>query len=97
MSMRNNSRVKVINPSLLPSVMDAVQEYQQAGGHLRDPHQVGMDPLSPAKQKIRKQAFSERYTSFQAIFSALVNGDSTMFRNALRFYIDVTYRLSSSL
>ena len=96
MSMRNNNRVKVIDPSLIPSVTDAVKEYQQAGGHLRDPHQVGSDPLCVMKQEIRKQAFSERYTSFQAIFSALVNKDSTMFRNALIFYIDVTYCLSSS-
>ena len=52
-SMKNNSMVKVIDPSLLPSVSDAVQDYHQAGGHLQDPHLVGIDPLGSIKQEIR--------------------------------------------
>ena len=94
--MRNNNRVKVVNPIDLPGVSAAIQMYQQAGGNLRDPHSVGTDALTDVKRGIRNQVFSGRYPSFELIFSRLVNGDSTMFRNALICFIDITYRLSSS-
>ena len=94
--MRNNNKVKVVNPSDLPGVSAANQMYQQAGGNLRDPHSVGTDTLTDVERGIRKQVFSGRYPSFGLIFSRVVNGDSTTFRNALICYIDITYRLSSS-
>ena len=68
--------------SVLPSVSDAVHMYSQTGGRLQDPHQVGIDPLTTVKHDIRQLAFFEKYPSFQTIFSRLVNGDSTMFRDA---------------
>ena len=96
-SMRNNNKARPTGPSVVPSVTDAVHMYQQmGGGHLQDPHQVRRDPLCPAKQELCKVAFCGSYPSFETIFSSLVNGDTTMFRNALKFFIDVTFRLSFS-
>ena len=61
--MRNNNKVKVVNPSDLPGVSAANQMYQQAGGNLRDPHSVGTDTLTDVERGRRKQVFSGR--SFQ--------------------------------
>ena len=55
----------------------------------------GADPLQGdnAKASIRAQAFGERYPSYDVIFHELVNLNPMLFKNALIFYIDVTYRL----
>ena len=45
---------------------------------------------------IRAQAFDDRYPSYDAIFHEVVNLNPMLFKNALLFYIDVTYRLSRS-
>ena len=60
--MRNYNRAKVIehDSNVLLSVPDAVQKYQQAEGHLQDPHKVVIDPVNAMKWKTGKPAFSER-------------------------------------
>ena len=95
--MLGNNHTKAVDQRLLPSTTDAVQRYQQ-GGQLTDPWQVGKDPLegNAYKYGIRQEAFLEKYPSFQNIFSKLVNGDKTTFKQALKFYIDITHRISSS-
>lgn len=79
--MLGNNCTKSIDQRLLPSVADAVQQYEQQGGHLREPYQVGSDPLegNAYKYGVRQEAFLEKYPSFQDIFAKLVNGDSTTF------------------
>lgn len=99
MRTMSNNRAKHIDSRVLPTVADAVQQYQQQGGHLTDPYHVGRDPLEGDAYKlgVRQQAFSEKYPSFHNIFSKLVNGDSSTFKHALSFYISVTRRISSSV
>lgn len=96
--MLGNNHTKAVDQRLLPSTTDAVQWYQQQGGQLTDPWQVGKDPLegNAYKYGVRQEAFLEKYPSFQNIFSKLVNGDETTFKQALKFYIDITHRISSS-
>lgn len=98
LTMLRNNCAKPIDQRLLPSVQDAVQLYEQQEGQLWDPYQVGSDPLkgNAYKYGVRQEAFLEKYPSFQEIFSKLVNGDSTTFRDALKFYIDITHRVSCS-
>ena len=95
----SNNHTKCIDHRVLPSVADAVRQYQQQGGHLTDPYNVGKDPLEgdTSKSRVRQEAFSDKYPSFLEIFSKLVNGDSSTFRHALSFYIDITRRISSSV
>lgn len=94
--MLQNNCAKHIDPRLLPSTTDAVQLYHQRGGQLTDPYAVGRDPLEADAHKlgIRHEAFYEKYPTFQDVFSRLVNGDSRVFKNALKFYISITRRLS---
>ena len=96
MRMNTGNRVKKIDPSLLPESSRAVQLYEQAGGRIRELSQFGQDPIADNATKcdLRKQAFTDTYPSFEAIFSNLVNGNSLPFKSALKFYIDITRRLT---
>ena len=96
--MDRDNRARKIPQSLLPSTDQAVQLYRGNGGRLTDPAPFGSDPLASNhdRQHIRDQAFRERFPSFDFVFHRLVNGDSSLFRQALLFYIDITKRLASS-
>ena len=84
-----------IDERVLYNASTAVQLYQQQGGHLTDPHEVGRDPLigNTDKWEMRHQAICEIYPSFDDIFTKTINND---FNNALKFYIDITRRISSA-
>ena len=88
--MSSNNRARKINPHLLPA---AVQFYEERGGRLREVSEFGRDPIANNTDKYRNrmQAFTEKYPY---IFSSLVNGNTVPFKNALKFYISITYRLS---
>ena len=96
--MLGNNHVRPIDQRVLPSTTDAIQQYQHHGGRLTDPYQVGNDPLdgNAYKCRLRHEAFSEKYSSFQDIFSKLVSGDNALFKLALQFYIDITRRIAST-
>ncbi len=49
--MLSNNHAMPIDPTLLPCTADAVQHYQQQGGQLTDPYQVGKDPLDSSAHK----------------------------------------------
>ena len=96
---RSNDRVTRLDLRYLPSTLQAVSMYEcETGGRISQETEFGNDPLrgDVSKCSIRSQAFFERHPSFDDIFHNLVNLNSIPFRNALLFYIDITYRLSSS-
>ena len=90
--MSSNNRARKINPHLLPTSIAAVQLYEERGGRLREVSEFGQDPIAnnTDKYRIRMQAFTEKYPSFEYIFSSLVNGNTVPFKNALKFYISIT-------
>lgn len=92
--MRRNSRVQRITFNL-PAAMEAVSMYHRDGGRVSS---FGEDPLQGDINKCatRQQAFTEFCPSFQPVFHALVNSDPSQFSGALKFYIDITYRLSKT-
>ena len=91
-------RLPKLNQLSLLDTMAAVAMYNQEGGNISDRAQFGYDPLDgdANKTSIRNQAFNGRYPSFEHIFHQLVNSNSTPFKEALKFYLDVTFRLSKS-
>ena len=95
--MRTDNRIARLDLRNLPGASQAVSMYHQ-GRRISDETGFGTDPLQgdDAKASIRSQAFSERYPSYDAIFHELVNLNPMLFKNALIFFIDVTYRLSKS-
>ena len=96
--MERNSRITRIDQRHLPSSPQAVTMYREEGGRISDETYFGEDPIrsDTTKCSIRMRAFSERFPSFDTIFEELVNGNPSLFENALLFYIDVSYRLSRS-
>lgn len=58
----------------------------------------GKDPLISDSQKreSRRRAFEAWYPSFQVIFSEMVSGKDSTFKETLLFYVNLTYRLSLS-
>ena len=68
--MLGNNHTKAVDQRLLPSTTDAVQRYQQQGGQLTDPWQVGKDPLegNAYKYGIRQEAFFGKISLFSEYF-----------------------------
>ena len=96
--MGTNNQAKSIRQTDLPTTVEAVHQYGQNGGRLTDPYQVGADPLNgnTRMSQLRSQVFSEKFPSFNDIFSRLVNGDRSSFQLALKFYIDITRRIAAT-
>ena len=96
--MRTDNRISILDLRHLPCSSRAVCMYHQEGGRISDESGFGEDPLqgNDAKISIRAQAFHDRYPSYDAIFHDVVNLNPILFKSALLFYIDVTYRLSRS-
>ena len=69
--------------------------YRAAGGEISEECTVGIDPLvgDSNKQSTRHAVFSESY-KFNCLFSAVVDGDRLSLKEAILFFIDITYRLS---
>ena len=94
--MNRNNQSAQVNPAALPSVDDAFHQYTSLGGTLTEPHPSGQDPLegNAHLQQIRHDVFVEKYTTFDPIFHAVVNGNDSLFREGLKFLIETTQRLS---
>ena len=97
--MLHNNRVAPVNSSALPTVQDALRHYNSLGGALTEPHTFGDDPLNSNQrlQQIRQDLFKERFPSFESLFSSVVAGNHTLFKEGLLFYIETTKRLSHGL
>ncbi len=98
-SFRNSNHIVMLDQRYLPNPPEAVRLYEQeTGGRISEESGFGLDPIGTDANKclIRKQAFFDRYPSFEDIFNNFINSNSVMFRSALLYYIDMTYRLSRS-
>ena len=97
--MLTDDRTKKLGNSRLPTPTQAIYMYRANGGHITEESNFGEDPLANDvdKYRIRENAFVQKFPSFEAIFHNLVNGNSIPFKNGLKYFIDITYRLSSSV
>ena len=97
--MSENNQAKFIDPSLLPEADDAVRMYEAYGGQITLFGNFGSDPLLQRSDlsKVREERFFEQYPTFDNIFHAVVNNDSTLFRNGLLYFIDVSMQLKAQL
>ena len=97
--MSGNNQGKVINPSLIPEADDAVHMYEAHGGQINLFGDFGIDPLLQRSDllDIREARFFEQYPTFDNIFHSVANNDSTLFRNGLLHFIDVSMQLEAQL
>jgi len=88
-----------IDPSIIPEANDAVRQFQSAGGHLTIFNSFGEDPLqcNPALVTQRDMEFLRYHADFSEIFSTLVNGDYTLFREGIICFMDISRHLCTML
>ena len=93
--MFRDNRVVPVDHQQLPTPSEAVNMYRENGGTITEEYEFGVDPLKdhPEKVLMRRDVFSQRF-QFNTIFHSAVNGNESVFIQALLFYIDVTHRLS---
>ena len=95
-AMLANNHVAQMNPAVVPTSDQAVQLYQDAGGQLSLFNSFGEDPLA-LNSTLRQQrdwAFFQRYPTFDNVFYKLANGNDSLFREGLLFFIQVTHSMS---
>ena len=85
--MRKNKQTAQVPESMLPTPEEAVEAYQQTGGHLTSLSEFGTDPLKDRidLQDARSEGFTSQYPHFQPIFSAAVNGNPEPFKSGLYY------------
>ena len=97
--MTKNNRAAVVPSSALPTADEAVDAYERAGGRLTHFPNFGHDPLDGYDnlQNARYSGFVSKYPNFESIFSYVANGNDTLFRSGLLYFISLTFRLSLSI
>lgn len=95
--MRRNNQAVILDPQVIKDPSTLLEEYTALGGNITLFSPFGKDPLKGRPDLVTKReaSFFERYTNFENFFYTVVNGDFSLFREGLLFFIDVTNRLSS--
>ena len=90
--MERNNQAVHIDPHQLPSPDVAVQMFEANGGHLTIFSPFGNDPLKDHMRLAaeREEKFHEQYPEFQPFFSTVVNGDNSLFRSGLLYFIQLS-------
>ena len=96
--MCENDQTSKIPLPPLPTLADAVSQFEQLGGSLTPLPQFGEDPLHGKSElmDLRNAEFTRKYPDFNNIFHQLVYGDDTLFVNGLQYFISISIRLGST-
>ena len=96
--MKRDNRATVVDAGLIPNPEEAVHQYRLNGGRITEPENATQTPLfnDPTKSDIRFQSFTKKFPSMDGIFHNVVNGNVSIFVDALNLFIDLTFRLSVS-
>lgn len=94
--MASNNHTARIDPHLIPLPEEAVRQYEQAGGHITHFSGFGEDPLfnNTILSHQREVEFHQRYPNFDLFFHKVVNGDDSVFREGLLYFIQITQTLT---
>lgn len=97
--MHQNDQTVKVDPSLVPTVEDALQMFESNGGHITRFSEFGRDPLAHYPQLIqqRESSFLQFYPDFGPLFHTGVNGNTSLFKAALLCFIHVSKQLESQL
>lgn len=80
----------------MPTPEDATCEFERMGGSLTIFSPFGTDPLQHRQDLVgaRETEFFRHVSDFSRIFHSLVNGNDRLFRDGLKLFIDLTFRLT---
>ena len=97
--MRRNNQAVLIDPSLLPEPADAITRFSAHGGSITLFSPFGKDPLEDHEElcEEREQNFLLQYPEFGPFFHTVVNGEFSLFREGLLFFIDLSQQLEHSI
>ena len=97
--MERNYQAVQIDCRHLPSPQEAVEMFEAHGGHLTLFSPFGQDPLAGHSQLIaeREDKFNERYPDFAPFFSTVVNGDNSLFRSGLLYFIQLSRQFETDM
>ncbi|XP_032228384.2 uncharacterized protein LOC116611877 [Nematostella vectensis] len=93
---QRTNQVKILHPSIIPSVEEAIRMYRQAGGSITEDCSFGVDPLLNHNVHLQRRnaRFFQNNPSFHCIFQNIVNGDGSLMESAILSYLDLTKTLS---
>lgn len=80
-----------------PTTSEAVHLFTSAGGHLTPESSFGEDPIGAFQhlKELRTRDFSCRYPSMEAILENVLHSDGLMFRQSIKYFIELTHRFSA--
>ena len=90
--MHRNNQASPIHPHQIPSRDDAIQMFESQGGHVTFFSPFGSDPLIADKRLAteREETFHQQYPDFRPFFSTVANGDTSLFRSGLLYFIQLS-------
>ena len=88
------NRTSRVPQSSVPTPEEAVSLFEREGGSLTIFSSFGVDPLAsrPDLFQRRHAEFISRFSDFNHIFHSLVNGNDALFRDGLKFFLELTER-----
>ena len=97
--MDQNNQVGELNGTDIPTPNEAIQQFQNHGGHITTFNSFGHDPLSqrPDLMIEREEQFYHHYPRFDDIFHTTVNGDYSLFRSGILCIINISKQLEAQL
>lgn len=89
-------KVQPVNHGLVPSVDDAVEIYENAGGRITRECVFGFDPLAYDENLTcqRDREFLQNNYSFLEIYNNAASGDGSLLKSGLRSFINSTVNQS---
>ena len=84
---------------MIPSVDDAIQQYEAMGGHLTLFSPFGKDLLADHPDLVaeRERQYYGAYPDFATIFHEISNGRTQLFEGGLQLFLQLTEQLSQHI
>ena len=97
--MSNNNQAAQLNPLVIPTPDDALQQFQDCGGEVTVFNSFGQDPLELRPDLIveREELFYQQHPNFDEIFHSTVNGNDLLFKTGLLDFITINKQLVAQL
>ena len=94
-----NNHAQPVSTQVIPSVDDAIQQYEAMGGHLTLFSPFGKDLLADHPELVaeRERQYYSAYPDFATIFHEISNGRTQLFEGGLQLFLQLTEQLSQHI
>ena len=94
-----NNHAQPVSAQVIPSVDDAIQQYEAMGGHLTLFSPFGKDLLADHPDLVaeRERQYYGAYPDFATIFHEISNGHTQLFEGGLQLFLQLTEQLSQHI